>query len=279
MNILTLEFKLYNMKKTVFKGTVNGIHFDDVKKYNEYLTKLIEAGEPVTAETSTQTVDCTEITNNKSVTYDENILLPYFGDDVEEYYLDALVTDDEAKNNAIYTQVLDSLSKSYEHIKKFLSDKKVSESDKEKYVDDVLDIINTMKQDAEYNGEALEKLNETRAEARTDYEAAVAAAKEDYDATVAGCDTEEKVLNGANLLIERFIDFYTDVFELASEYIDVKECCDKCCDGDCKCGKHAKTEVKTEVKEKTKQQVKDLNSLFNKIFGIGLDDLSKHLNA
>ena len=266
------------MKKTVFKGTVNGIHFDNVKDYNEYLTKLLEAGEPVEAETSTQTVNCTE-TTDKPTSYDENVLLPYFGDDVEEYYLDALVTDDEVKNNAINSQVLDSLSKSYEHIKKFLSDKKISQSDKKKYVDDVLDIINTMKQDAEYNNEALEKLDEARAEALTDYNNAVAEAKKDYNATIAGCDTEEKVLNGANTLIERFMDFYTDVLELASEYIDEKECCDKCCDGDCKCGKHAKTKVKTEVKEKTKQQVKDLNSLFNKIFGMCLDDLSKHLNA
>lgn len=267
------------MKKTVFKGTVNGIHFDNVKEYNEYLTKLLEAGEPVEAETSTQTIDCTETTNDKQVVYDENVLLPYFGDNVDEYYLDALVTDDEAKNNAINSQVLDSLSKSYEHIKKFLSDEKVSQSDKKKYVDDVLDIINTMKQDAEYNDEALEKLDETRAEALTDYNNAVAEAKKEYDATIAGCDTEAKVLNGANLLIERFMNFYTDVLELASKHIDEKKCCNKCCEGDCKCGKHAKTEVKTEVKEKTKQQVKDLNSLFNKIFGIGLDDLSKHLNA
>ena len=34
-------------KKTVFKGVINGKHFDDVKEYNKYLSKLIEAGETI----------------------------------------------------------------------------------------------------------------------------------------------------------------------------------------------------------------------------------------
>ena len=42
-------------KKTIFEGVVNGIKFDDVKAYNEYLTKLINAGESFNASTSTKT--------------------------------------------------------------------------------------------------------------------------------------------------------------------------------------------------------------------------------
>ena len=45
----------YNMaKKTIFEGVINGIKFDNVKDYNEYLTKLINAGESFNASTSRQ---------------------------------------------------------------------------------------------------------------------------------------------------------------------------------------------------------------------------------
>lgn len=271
------------MKKTVFKGTVNGIHFDDVKKYNEYLTKLIESGETFTAETSTQTVDCTETVNDKLANnlavYDEKFLLPYFSDDVDEYYLDVLVTDNNVENKNLYNKVSQTLAENYEYIKKYLADSRVSHQAKKEYIDNVLDVINMMKQDAEHNEEAFERLLKTRAEAEKEYEATIAEARDNYQATISACDTEERVLKGADVMINKFKEFYNNVLALTSEHIDKKDCCDKCCEGDCKCGKHAKTEVMTEVKEKTKQQVKDINTLFNKIFGVNLDDLSKHLNA
>lgn len=41
-------------KKTIFEGVINGVKFDNVKDYNEYLTKLINAGESFNASTSTR---------------------------------------------------------------------------------------------------------------------------------------------------------------------------------------------------------------------------------
>jgi hypothetical protein len=278
------------MKKTVFKGTVNGIHFDDVRKYNEYLTKLIEAGETFSAETSTQTIDCDEVVRSTKEyaikEYDAEQLLPYFSDVNDEYYLDQLVTGDASKDKELLDKAAAKMQNAYAYIKEFLNDSNVSSDGKKRYVDDVLDVVNAMKADTNHNTEALEKLGRTRAIATKDYEKAIAAAETEYKATIAACDIEERVLNNANVLIDMFYKFYTDVLTLASKHIDEPTCtcaCEcgcECNDKECCCeNKCAHGGVKTEVKEKSKQQVKDLNTLFNRIFGIDLDDLSKHLNA
>lgn len=46
--------------KTIFKGTVNGKEFDDVKAYNEALLKTINSGEAVKATSKTETEEETE---------------------------------------------------------------------------------------------------------------------------------------------------------------------------------------------------------------------------
>ena len=278
MIILTLEFKLYSMKKTVFKGTVNGIHFDDVKEYNEYLTKLIEAGENFSAETSTQTIDCDEVVRSIKK-YDAEQLLPYFSDVNDEYYLDQLITGDASTDKELLDKAVAKMQNAFAYIKAYLNDSCVSTDDKKDYVDNVLDIVNTMKRDARSNAEALEKLGRTRAVATKDYEKTIAEAETEYKSTIAACDMEERVLNNANVLIDNFYKFYTDVLTLASKHIDEPKCecggnCKECC-----CDNKCEQKIKTEVKEKSKPQVKDLNTLFNRIFGIDLDDLSKHLNA
>jgi tetratricopeptide (TPR) repeat protein len=272
------------MKKTVFKGTVNGIHFDDVRKYNEYLTKLIEAGETFSAETSTQTIDCDEVirssgSEEESKEYNAKDLLPYFSYDNDEYYLDKLITGDASTDKELLDKAIATLQDAFAYIKTYLNDSNVSTLNKRGYVDKVLDIINTMKKDARSNAEALEKLGRTRAVATKDYEKAIAEAETEYKSTIAACDMEERVLNNANVLIDNFYKFYTDVLTLASKHIDEPKCecggnCKECC-----CDSKCEQNIKTEVKEKSKPQVKDLNTLFNKIFGIDLDDLSKHLNA
>ena len=48
------------MKKTIFKGTVNGETFTDVQAYNKRVTELLANGECISAETSTETVDVEE---------------------------------------------------------------------------------------------------------------------------------------------------------------------------------------------------------------------------
>jgi hypothetical protein len=268
------------MKKTVFKGTVNGIHFDDVKKYNEYLTKLIEAGENFSAETSTQTIDCDDVVRSIKE-YDTEKLLPYFSDDNDEYYLDQLVTGDAYKDIELLDNAVTKLQNAYAYIKTYLNDSKVSGDDKKRYANEVLDIVNAMKTDATYNKEALETLNRTRANAAKEYEKAITEAENEYKATIAGCDTEERVLNNANVLINKFFNFYNDVLTLASKHIDkpVCECGCECNDKECCCDNKCEHNIKTEVKETSKPQIKDLNTLFNKIFGVTFDDLSKHLNA
>ena len=45
------------MKKTIFEGIVNGVKFDNVKDYNDAITKAIATGEPIQASSNTKTVD------------------------------------------------------------------------------------------------------------------------------------------------------------------------------------------------------------------------------
>lgn len=106
--------------KTIFKGVINGVEFDNVADYNKRLTELLAAGENVNASTSTSTVDtcdccgkevneCTcEDTCEKPLT---NMLPGFENDDAIENYVDKFVT-----NN-------DELDKfNLESYKKYLSD-------------------------------------------------------------------------------------------------------------------------------------------------------------
>ena len=268
------------MKKTVFKGIINGVEFNDVIAYNEHLTKLIKEGVEVNASSSTHIESKKEeVRPSAAITrqvIDESTLLPYFSND-NDYYLDLLVSDCIEKNDTTRRNLGVELNDKFKVIENYL--KTASESDIKKYIDKVLDIINQMNRDMKYNDEAIHKINETREEIERDYNESLNEIKQEYEAEMHACDTEETVINSANDIINDFLVFYKNILNTASSYI--KECT---CNGTCKectCNKSVKEDEKivTETKEKTKQQVKDLNSLFNKIFGIGLDDLSKHLNA
>lgn len=290
------------MKKTVFKGTVNGINFDNVKDYNEYLTKLLNAGAQVEASTSTQTYDfedtseSTNFTTNlimddtsncaescsTSLKYNEDKLLPYFGEN-DDYYLDVLVSD--SVNDVVLNKFSSALIEHYEYIKKYLSDTHISVNDKKTYIDNVLDILNCIKEDTELNKEAIEKLSKTRRDACADYDiavAAAAAAEQKYNTIIEKCESDERILNGASIIIDKLKSFYTDVLNCASRTIEqhTKSECD--CQGKCnkcKCESGIDNNIKAEIKEINKQKVTDINTLFNKIFGFDINNISDFIKG
>jgi hypothetical protein len=259
-------------KKTVFKGTVNGIHFDNVKEYNEYLTKLIEAGENFSAETSTQTVAIDENENKQCKCNDgrglsfDDMMLPYFND--SEYYLDKIVTADNEANVNNIEKMEFILSNNLNTVKANLVN--MTDNDLKMYTDKILDILNNVRRDKKFNNEAQEKINKKVEQIEERYEKQLAAVEAEYDIAKEKYDAEYEILESAEYVMDKIIDYYNKVLKLLHP-TPVKDTSSKCEEGTCTCNQPEP--VKTEIKELKKEKVTDLASLFNKIFGIDINKL------
>lgn len=262
-------------KKTVFKGVINGKYFDDVKEYNKYLSKLIEAGETISAETSTQTVAVDENKNCKrnwlsgqcnKVDEFDNMMLPYFND--SEYYLDKIVTADNEANVNNIERMEFVLSNNLNLVKANLVN--MTDNDLKMYTDKILDILNNVSRDKKFNNEAQEKISKKIEQTAERYEKQMAAAQAEHDIAMEKYDAEYEILESAEYVMDKMVDYYNKVLKLLHP-APIKEACSKCEEGTCTCGQPAP--VKTEIKELKKEKVTDLASLFNKIFGIDINKL------
>lgn len=124
------------MKKIVFKGTINGKEFNDVKSYNEEMMKVMESGVPVQAKSHTESIEETET--------EEIDMLPGFSD-YKQYYLDDLVTGDDDKDNQLFEEWDFKLGKAYNNIRK-----KIDEMDSNQlaeYIKDLNDVIACIDED------------------------------------------------------------------------------------------------------------------------------------
>lgn len=255
-------------KKTVFKGVINGKHFDDVKEYNKYLSKLIESGETFSAETSTQTVTVDENKqckcNDNKVDEFDNMILPYFND--SEYYLDKIVTADNDTNVNNIERMEFVLSNNLNLVKANLVN--MTDNDLKMYTDKILDILNNIGRDKKYNNEAQEKISKKVEQTKERYEKQLAAVEAEYDIAMEKYDAEYEILESAEYVMDKMVDHYNKVLNLFHP-APVKEACSKCNEGTCTCNQH----VKTEIKELKKEKVTDLSSLFNKIFGVDINKL------
>ena len=259
-------------KKTVFKGVINGKHFDDVKEYNKYLTKLIEAGEAFSAETSTQTVavdenkQCKCKCNDDNVNQLDNIMLPYFND--SEYYLDKIVTADNEVNVNNIEKMESVLSNNLNTVKANLVD--ITDNEIKMYTDKILDILNNVSRDKKFNNEAQEKISKKVEQTAERYEKQMAAIEEEHDIAMEKYDAEYEILESAEYVMDKMIDYYNKVLKLLNPE-PLKEACSNylCNEDTCNC----EQPVKTDIKELKKEKVTDLASLFNKIFGIDINKL------
>ena len=264
-------------KKTVFKGVINGKHFDDVKEYNKYLSKLIEAGETFSAETSTQTVAVDENKNCKrnwlsgkcnddKVNEFDNMMLPYFND--SEYYLDKIVTADNEANVNNIERMEFVLSNNLNLVKANLVN--MTDNDLKMYTDKILDILNNVSIDKKFNNEAQEKISKKAEQAKERYEKQMAAVQAEHDIAMEKYDAEYEILESAEYVMDKMIDYYNKVLKLLNPE-PLKEACSNylCNEDTCNC----EQPVKTDIKELKKEKVTDLASLFNKIFGIDINKL------
>jgi hypothetical protein len=255
-------------KKTVFKGVINGKHFDDVKEYNKYLSKLIEAGETFSAETSTQTVAVDENKqckcNDDKVNKFDNMMLPYFND--SEYYLDKIVTADNEANVNNIERMEFVLSNNLNTVKANLVN--MTDNDLKMYTDKILHILNKVSRDKKYNDEAQEKISKKVEQTEERYEKQMAAIEAEYNIAIEKYDAEYEILGSAEYVMDKLIDYYNKVLNLLKS-APAKEACSECGKGTCTCNQP----VKTDIKELKQEKVTDLTSLFNKIFGIDINKL------
>lgn len=137
-------------KKTIFEGVINGRKFDNVKDYNEYLTKLINAGESFNASTSTRAEcetccegECTCPDKEPPVAY----MLPGFNNGDNKEYVDEFVSDNADEDVAKLAILKEELANNLEGIIHRVHS--MDEAALENYEDDVEVIQNIITRDTQ----------------------------------------------------------------------------------------------------------------------------------
>lgn len=148
------------MKKVVFKGTINGQEFDNVKDYNEKMSELINKGESISASSSTKIADEVEDKTKPGTegeipesepTVDINEVLPYFDDYSTTHYLDRLVSGDKELDEKTMNDLKDTLKKCYSTFEKILDVDGYSIDDLTSLIDHLKYIRTTLKEDKKTN--------------------------------------------------------------------------------------------------------------------------------
>jgi hypothetical protein len=111
-------------KKTVFEGVINGVKFDNVQSYNDTLTRLLAAGEEITASTSTRSegVGCNCCENEccqcECKEPETVMMLPgcIIGRDNDKSYVDSYVSDNAIADKQSLEELEDELSDNMEGV-------------------------------------------------------------------------------------------------------------------------------------------------------------------
>ena len=280
------------MKKTVFRGVVNGEPFDNVQAYNARVTELMENGKFESASSNTEVVDivdggdltgCLQTLDSIFPEDEDAALFPYFMDD-DPHYLDLLVTEDSTTNAEAREEAARIREKCYSFIVDNLYDTEVDKDTVNEYLDEVRTILVTLRRDAANNNTAMEKVASDRAQV----EATFAAAKERYNSDMQTLDRKTVTLNAAAPIIRDFIEFYerveAEAMQALIERRDEHTCtnCGKP-ECECKCDRARKTDVDadavlTTFKEALPQLETEFKQIFGDIFGVDLNDLKKIIN-
>ena len=259
----------FDMKKTVFTGTINGQTFDNVADYNKCMMQLLEKGVEVQASSSTSIteVEPEPVDTCASTPEDGVSLFPFFEEDAD-YYLDALVTPDAEKNLAIRTEMRNLLEKCYSYIMEMLLDADVDTDVKRIYRDDIHDLISSIETDRNNNLKCKTVIAQRRNEAIAKYNAA----KAEYNEAMIKFRTEEFMVDGANPVINVLLDFYRDIeAEAINAVKNDEDRCETCCDTECTCdcsypNKNKPIDkISCNVQESQPQTIKDVSDWFNKL--------------
>ena len=313
---------------TIFEGTINGEKFNSVEAYNNKMLELINAGVSIDASSHTKSVDdtckkcsgqtrctCDNSCENKKSGHEKLIeaicnsdeggieekelleaLYPYFVDE-DPYYLDALVGTDKEVNAEALKDVEYNLDYCWDVIKDYFeSDECLCQ--KKDYLNDVHDIIASIKHDYKANHDALVKVKDEREKcnvelqkAKTEFETAKnknKLAEEEYQNNVQYCNSLQIVLEDAAKVIDLLSTFYKNV-----ECEGIRILADKKCDcSGCNCDGNCEENIETHTKETSPQKEMELtdneiiesfnnisSGLLKSIFkNIDMESLKKQLN-
>lgn len=203
--------------KTIFKGTINGKEFDNVKDYNAEMTRLINANETVDAKSETRMVEVCENCNGVQCSCDRSTgqeepvdMLPFFDSPA---YLDKLVSTDSNTNERALADLEEYLHNHAEKIAKRMA--KFDMSQLNDYVGDIKKVLDQLQKDEKQTVECLEKIEEKIDELKSKHEC-----------LEASCDA-----------IDILKDFYEELLSKTTYRIDNSiHGCNCCQDGKCQSG-------------------------------------------
>lgn len=272
------------MKKTIFKGEVNGVKFDNVADYNKAITAAIENNTLRSANSSTEVVEekstCSSCGCENCCCCndcDEDLTLYPYMDEDDPYYLDLLVTDNPETNFEAKSEAGKQFAKCGEYIKEVLNDNNcwMDNSVRLEYLEDLKEILKDLNRDEAANTESIARIEARREallKARAEYERKLNKELDELD-------NKQTILSAAHDIIDMFSKFYSDIKAEAEMAIARNSTGDFAATTNCYRGVNDCSEVPvTEVKETEPQKeiefteaTKSLQSLIQAVFG----DLTK----
>lgn len=181
------------MRKIVFRGVINGEEFDNVQDYNSRMQELISTGVTEIQATSSTSMKSEELGKKKE--FDLTDYLPYFNN--EKYYLDQLVSDDNALNEKNLAYAERTFGAAYSDLSRALEGGEVD-------VNQLLNLANIIKEirsqvaiDSSENRTAINELTEKITN-----------------------DTKHlQLLNNAKPVLSTVAEYYEAAFELVKSYL------------------------------------------------------------
>lgn len=195
------------MRKLIFKGIINGKEFDNVKDYNEAMTRLITEG-ATSIQASSETKIADEPSNEnkndirlvkeveKKKEFDVNDYCPYFRDN-DEYYLDYLVSPDKDLNEKNLSLAEKTLTDTFGTLHHDLGSKGISFEDAFELINAIKEIRSAINNDSNDNKDAIAQLTESIKR-----------------------DTEKlEMLKYAKPVLGVMSDYYDSAFNLVKDYL------------------------------------------------------------
>ena len=159
-------------QKKVFKGVINGQHFDNVTDYNNEMNRLIGIGVDVDASSQTtienfdevQNLDenpdcgCNDYEGHPTCYTPQPIIRMLHGFDTTDHYLDVNVSNNEENNKKLYNSLVDELDETYDLIIDKMNNMDISALSN--YRDDVRNIINRINNDHKKTQEVVSTYND-----------------------------------------------------------------------------------------------------------------------
>ena len=192
------------MRKLVFKGIINGKQFDNVQDYNKEMNRLISSGSlNISASSSTQFVDDSAAIEPEKAKpaeevreFHEEDYLPFF-DGRSQYYLDLLVSSDDALNERNINIAEKEFYEKLTDLKNTLATGNVSIEDAFSFVNKLKEIRSQINNDAEDNRTTINGVNEK----------------------ISQLTGNLQVLNNAKPVIATVSDYYEEAFKLVKDYL------------------------------------------------------------